>query len=109
VRLHAKAPSAGSTPALGMFSSPLRANGSGAPSPRPLAPFALAALLALALPALASAAPEHPFLENFGSAAHPSFGEACGIPTNCTSSASGRPHSSHPEALRSTSRVRGRK
>jgi len=34
--------------------------------------------------------------------------EASGASTQSISSASGRPHSSHPEALRSTSRVRGR-
>jgi hypothetical protein len=82
---HAKASPAESTPVFATFSSLLRADGSGAPSHRiGLAPLvALTALLALAVSlasaASASAAQTHPFLETFGSAAQPSFGEPEGM------------------------------
>jgi sugar lactone lactonase YvrE len=67
LRRHAKASSAGSTSGAGS-------------GPGRIGSFLAAAFLALLLiPAFASAAPAHPFLETFGSANQPSFGHAEGM------------------------------
>jgi NHL repeat len=72
VRSHAKASTAGST----------SGNGESAPSlgcRLAVLAFLLAFGSVCLLPGAALAAPEHSFLENFGSAAQPSFGEAAGM------------------------------
>jgi hypothetical protein len=116
------AQSSAKTPSLrtGFFAS-LRGGGSGAPSLRLLAPVALAIAALLALASSALAARGHEFTGTIGTpcTAEPcgpgelkepsglAVNEASGASTQSISSASGRPHSSHPEALRSTFRVRG--